>query len=122
VALATVGDPKYISIRSFRKSGVAVDTPVWGAAGNGRIYVTTPPDSGKGKRIRNNPQIEVAPCDMRGRLTGDFVPAEAQFTDDAATFATAMGLLKRKYGIQFRLVMLRNRKTEPIILEIRDRS
>lgn len=122
MTLASIGDPKFISIRSFRKSGVAVDTPVWAAADNGRFYVTTPPDSGKGKRIRNNPQIEIAVCDMRGKLKGEFVPAEAHFTDDPAAYATAMRLLAKKYGLQFKIAMWRNRNPEHIVLEIRERA
>jgi PPOX class probable F420-dependent enzyme len=122
VALATLGDPKYISIRSYRKSGASVDTPVWAVASAGRLYVTTPPESGKGKRIRNNPLVDVCPSDMRGRPTGEWMPAEAHFTDDAATCTTVLGLLKRKYGIQFRIAMWRSRNAERLVLEIRDRA
>jgi uncharacterized protein len=122
VSLATLGDPKYISVRTFRKSGVAVDTPVWTASDGGRLYVTTPADSGKGKRIRNNPQVEICACDMRGRPQGPWLPAEARFSADPATYETAVGMLRSKYGIQFRIAMWRNRKAEHQVLEITDRA
>jgi uncharacterized protein len=61
---------KYVSLITFRKSGVAVPTPVWFAEVNGRLYVKTRNDSGKYKRIRNNPEVKVAPCNMRGAITG----------------------------------------------------
>jgi len=33
---------------------------------------------GKVKRIRNNPLVEVAPCTMRGKVTGDKLFAHAR--------------------------------------------
>jgi PPOX class probable F420-dependent enzyme len=61
---------KYVSLATFRKNGKAVHTPVWIGEGGGKLYVMTRSDSGKYKRIRNNPQVRVAPCTMRGRITG----------------------------------------------------
>jgi uncharacterized protein len=61
---------KYISLTTFRKSGVAVYTPVWFGESNGKLYVKTRNDSGKYKRIRNNPAVKVAPCNVRGKIKG----------------------------------------------------
>ena len=61
---------KYISLKTFRKNGVGVPTPVWFGEDNGKLYVMTRSDMGKSKRIRNNPQVSVAPCTIRGRVTG----------------------------------------------------
>lgn len=60
----------YVSLATFRKNGNAVQTPVWFGEQNGKLYVMSRPDSGKCKRIRNNPAVKVAPCTMRGRITG----------------------------------------------------
>ena len=39
VSLQSIGNPSYIALRTFRKSGVAVDTAVWVAAGgDGRTW------------------------------------------------------------------------------------
>jgi PPOX class probable F420-dependent enzyme len=61
---------KYISLGTFRKSGVAVYTPVWFGESNEKLYVKTRNDSGKFKRIRSNPTVKVAPCNVRGKITG----------------------------------------------------
>jgi PPOX class probable F420-dependent enzyme len=61
---------QYISLASFRKNGAAVYTPVWFAEEDDKLYVMTRNDSGKYKRIRNNPKIQIAPCNMRGKITG----------------------------------------------------
>jgi uncharacterized protein len=65
---------KYMSLVTFRKSGTPVPTPVWFAEDAGKLYVMTNPKLGKVKRIRNNARVEVAPCTMRGQVTG---PAQA---------------------------------------------
>jgi hypothetical protein len=61
---------KYISLVSFRRTGSPVATPVWFGERDEKLYVMTRSDSGKYKRIRNNPRIRVAPCTVRGKLTG----------------------------------------------------
>ena len=45
----------YISLATFRKSGVAVYTPIWFAEENNKLYFMTNSKLGKCKRIRNNP-------------------------------------------------------------------
>ena len=68
---------KYISLpRSAR--GAAVPTPVWFGEKDDKLYVMTRSDSGKYKRIRNNPQVRVAPCTMRGKITGPEFAATAR--------------------------------------------
>ena len=59
-----------MSLISFRKNGTAVPTPVWFSEKDDKLYVMTRSDSGKYKRIRNNPQVRIAPCTMRGKITG----------------------------------------------------
>jgi len=61
---------KYVSVATFRKNGTAVWTPVWFGEGDDKLYVMSRSDSGKYKRIRNNPQLRVAPCTIRGRIIG----------------------------------------------------
>ena len=69
---------KYISLTTFRKTGVGVATPVWFGEDDGKLYVMTRNTMGKTKRIRNNPQVKVAPCTIRGQVTGPEFPAIAR--------------------------------------------
>jgi PPOX class probable F420-dependent enzyme len=66
---------KYLSLTTFRKTGVAVHTPIWFAEENDRLYFMTSSQSGKVKRIRNNPRVAIAPCTIRGKVTGPAFPA-----------------------------------------------
>ena len=68
----------YISLVTFRKSGVAVPTPIWFGEDDNKIYVMTRSDSGKYKRIRNKPDVRVAPCSIRGKITGPEFEARAR--------------------------------------------
>lgn len=69
----------YMSLKTFRKNGEAVLTPVWFAQVGDHLYMATPPKSGKAKRIRHTPQVEIASCTQEGDLIGEFEPAQARF-------------------------------------------
>lgn len=105
MGFAAFGGQKYLNLETFKKSGQGVKTPVWFAAEpsaaldseDAKLYVYTIGVSGKVKRIRNNPRVNVAPCDMRGRLRGKWVPARAEIL--AGTEAQqGMQLLNKKYA------------------------
>ena len=68
----------YISLTTFRKTGAKVATPVWFGADGDKLYVMTLSKMGKTKRIRNNPQVTVAPCTVRGKVIGPEYPALAR--------------------------------------------
>ena len=89
---------KYISLATFRKSGQAVSTPVWFAENNEKLYVMTRSDSWKYKRIRNNPQVKLAPCTMRGQITGPEFSASARVLPPEQ-WPEAKKALHRKYWL-----------------------
>ena len=95
---------KYLSLETFRKSGEGVRTPVWFAAeaargadgGAAALYIYTIGNTGKVKRIRNNPRVRIAPCDMHGNVSGEWMDARAEILQGDAA-AHGMQLLNRKY-------------------------
>jgi len=89
---------KYLTLETFRKNGVGVATPVWFAEGDGNFFVYSLANAGKVKRIRNNPRVRVAPCDIRGNRKGEWVEGTARFIDDGEA-ERAHRLLDRKYGL-----------------------
>ena len=123
MTLSQLGDPRYILLRTFRRTGVAVDTPVWVAAESGRLYVLTSLVTGKAKRIRNNPEVEVCQCDMRGRPRGEWVPARATLAASPEAVTAGRARISRKYGWQYKLMHVR-RGVRPYetVIEIADRS
>ena len=89
---------KYISLITFRKNGDPVKTPVWFAEKDGNLYVKTRNDSGKYKRIRNNPQVKVASCTMSGKITGPEFAGSARVLSPAQ-WPEAQKALHQKYWL-----------------------
>ena len=89
---------KYLDLTTFRKSGVAVHTPVWFAEENGRLYFMTSSRLGKYKRIRNNPKVTIAPCTLRGKITGPEFPATVRILRPEE-FQGARRLINAKYWL-----------------------
>jgi PPOX class probable F420-dependent enzyme len=91
---------RYMSLATCRRNGTEVATPVWFAAVDGRLYVVSAGNAGKVKRIRNSPRVRVAPCDIRGGVTGPWQDASARVITDSALIARAQAALRAKYGWQ----------------------
>lgn len=99
---------KYVSLTTYRRNGTAVATPVWIAPlGDGRAGFTTGADSGKVKRIRNNPAVTLQPCSMRGAIVpgAPEVRATAVFvTGDAG--APVVAAIRAKYRLMSSLLLV----------------
>ncbi len=100
-AFSQFASAKYLSLETFRKSGVGVRTPVWFAQLPGRpiFYLYSEADAGKVKRIRNNPEVRVAPCNFRGKVTGEWVHGRARICG-AEEAAQGQQLLRSKYWLK----------------------
>lgn len=105
---------KYLSLTTFKRDGSAVATPVWVARDGDHLVVITDATSGKAKRIRNGGRVQLAPCDVRGRVTSPSVAGHAELTDSSGTDRIE-AQIKRKYGLQYAAIglleKLRRRET-----------
>ncbi len=97
---------RYLNLATFRKSGVAVETPVWFAEINDRLYVFSAGNAGKVKRLRNSPRSRIAPCDMKGQILGSWQETESVLVSDSEEVKRAHIALRRKYGWQMALTDL----------------
>lgn len=106
-ALALLGDQQFVSLTTFRKSGEPVSTAVWVGRDGDALVVTTPETSGKVKRIRNNQRVEVRPCNRRGRVEEgtEGVAGVARLVTDVKDRQRLTEVIRRKYKLQYRLVM-----------------
>lgn len=97
-------DQKYLNLETFKKSGEGVKTPLWFAAdpakdlaGNeARLYIYTIGNTGKVKRIRNNHNVKIAPCTIRGEVLGEWSSAVVDILSGEDS-RRAMRLLNKKY-------------------------
>ena len=126
-AVAPVFRGRYLSITSYKRDGRGVATPVWFVQRDGRILVETDAASGKVKRVRRDPRVEVFVCTASGRPRGEQVQAVTEILPDSE-IAAVERLIADKYRfdlivfrplrfVQFRLHLGRPR-TRPVILAI----
>jgi PPOX class probable F420-dependent enzyme len=96
----------YLNLETFRRSGVGMKTPVWFVQDGNTLYIRTIANSGKVKRIRNNGQVNIAPCKVDGALLGEWIPASARELHDNDTAMLVDRLLDKKYGLMKKMFAL----------------
>lgn len=94
---------RYLSLATLRRDGREVRTPVWFAREGDALYVFSAPEVGKVKRLRRSAECRIAPCDMRGRVAGEFTPSRGYLLNASNEIAQARQALRRKYGWQMTL-------------------
>ena len=83
-------------LTTHRRDGTPVGTPVHIVVDGDRTFVRTWDTTGKLKRIRNDPSVEVCPSTAGGRPTGPGIRARARVLEgDESAYAGRM--LSRKY-------------------------
>ena len=94
----------YISLETYRRNGQPVATPVWFTIDhdNKVIYVITRTETGKIKRLRNNSNVRIVPCGMRGQPKGEWLNGRATFATQEQQ-QIALKQRNKKYGLKARL-------------------
>ena len=105
-ALKQFENKQFINIETFRKNGQGVKSPVWFAREDDTLYVWTGAASGKIKRIRNNPDVKIAPAKPNGTPLGEWVPAKASTDESPEAIRHIIKLMRKKYGFSFTMFRL----------------
>ena len=111
----------YVSLTTFRRTGVPVSTPVWAAPDGDTLVVWTRTDSGKVKRLRHTTRVTVAPCTFRGHVEGPAVEGVAGFVPHEE-WPGALAALRRTYGLRFQLGYLTSRVVQRLSRRDTDRN
>lgn len=107
--LTELGDSPYIYLTHYRKDGTPVGLPIWVARDGEHLVVWVENiDTWKVKRMRRNPNVTVATCDMRGNHRGPEISATAQVLDLDGT-NRVRHLIAQKYGLRGRFALCANR-------------
>ena len=101
---STLADATYVSLATFRKNGVKVATPVWCAPMDEYLCVFSAGKAGKVIRLRNNSRVQMAVCDMRGKVLGDWLDGTGELVDQPVDVEKALEALRKKYGWQMHLL------------------
>jgi len=111
----------YVSLTTFRRTGVPVSTPVWAAPDGDALVVWTRTDSGKVKRLRHTKRVTCAPCTFRGRPLGPAVEGVAEFVSHSE-WPGALAALRRAYGFRFQLGYVTSRVAQRVSRRDHDRN
>lgn len=96
---------RQILLVTFKRSGEAMPSPINHGGDDGKLYVSSDASTGKVKRIRNNPNVVVVPCSLRGKPQGQPVAGIARILPEsdhplaerviAANWSPAMRIFER---------------------------
>jgi len=106
-SILPLADARFVSLTTFRRSGEAVSTPVWVGRDGASLVVLTPADSGKVKRLRHDPRVELRPCGRFGAVPGGVAPiaGTAELREHPDDVARARTTIRRTYPLESRLVL-----------------
>jgi len=101
-------EQRFVSLTTFKRNGEAVSTPMWIGRDGRDLFIWTPADTWKVKRVRNNPRVRLAPSSRSGKVRDGVVPVDgtAAVITDPATVDRLQGEIRSKYGLQYYLVTL----------------
>ena len=107
--LALLRRAKTILLTTYKRDGTPVATPVSIAFAGDRAFFRSYDKAWKTKRLRNNPEVEVAASTLRGKPAGPPVHARATLLDGEQARIAARALARRHRVLQGLLVPVAHR-------------
>lgn len=95
--LDDIKSEKYISVETYKKDGTSVKTPVWFTIKDNLVYVVTRDQTGKIKRLKNNHNVKIATCNIKGKISGKLISGTAEILGEHET-KEAVKRRDKKYG------------------------
>jgi uncharacterized protein len=106
IDLSELGETRHALLRTFRRDGTAVDTPIWFDVQRDSVIFRTKVGP-KTKRLAARPDVELTACDYRGHALGDATTFAGRATILSGVEAVeANRALHRRYGWQWNIVPL----------------
>ena len=107
--LAPARAAKTILLTTYKRDGTAVGTPVSIAFDGDRAFFRSYDKAWKARRLRNNPQVEFAASNLRGKPPGPPVRGRAVLLEGEQAQVAARALARRHRVLQGILVPLAHR-------------
>lgn len=107
-SVADLAESEYVLLTTYRRDGTPRPTPVWAAPDGDALVVTTTESTWKVRRVRADPRVTVAACDVRGHPRGAPVAGVAVVVG-AEHMPRVDRALLRKYGWKMRVTQLAGR-------------
>jgi len=116
--LADLGQEEFVSLTTYRRSGTGVSVPVWIAPAmdaSGALLVTTTERSGKVRRLRHNPMVQLRACDRRGTVVAGTpaISARAEIVEAAEEVRRLREAIRAKYGSRMKVIAADEGRVDP---------
>jgi uncharacterized protein len=95
--IGSLENARYINIQTYKRNMQAISTPVWFIIKDDKIFFRTSSNSGKIKRIKSNNKVKLAPCNILGKIKGQWHEGIAKIEKDIDN--STIEALNKKYGI-----------------------
>ncbi len=118
--LSQFAGQKHLNLETLRRNGEAVRTPVWFVQDNDILYIRTSDDTGKYKRIRNNKSVRIVPCDIKGKVKGEWINAEAKIIDEEDMQKKVYAMLEKKYGMIYKMSRMFLRSKNYVVISVQE--
>ncbi len=106
LSLDGLAPARYALLRSFRRDGTPVDTPIWFALDGDAVLFRTKVGPKTG-RLTTRPDVELTACDYRGRVRPGATTVTGRATIlSGADARRANHVLRKRYGWQWNIVPL----------------
>lgn len=89
---------EYIRLKTVKRNGQVVSTPVWFVVEDGTLFVRSYANSVKVKSMRNDPHVRITPSDAMGKPHGFTIDGTAIRADGDMEIKISQ-LLYCKYGL-----------------------
>jgi len=109
--LEPIARQRVVRLTTYRRDGSPIGTAVHIAVDGDRAFVRTPHRTGKVKRLRNNPNVEIAPSTFLGKPTGPSIRAQARLLSGEEAKHASRELAQKYRILQGVLVPLAHRLT-----------
>ncbi len=107
--LSSLKDTKTVSLTTYKRDGTPVDTAVSIAFDGDRAFFRSYDKAWKTKRLRNNPNVKVAPATIKGTATGPAIDARATLLEGPEAKVAARALARRHRVLHAVVVPLTHR-------------
>jgi hypothetical protein len=107
--LSSLKHTKTVLLTTYKRDGTPIDTAVSLAFQGDRAFFRSYDKAWKTKRLRNNPNVKVAPATAKGTATGGALDARATLLDGEDARIAARALARRHRVLQGVAVPLMHR-------------
>ena len=102
-SLTALAGQQFVALTTFKRNGEGVVTPMWIGRDGDALFVWTPADAWKVKRVAHDPRVLLAPSGRFGKVRDDVTPVAgtAEVITEPATVERLRRVIQRKYGLGY---------------------